>query len=390
MFEILFKSFILKNMNIVIDENISFAGEAFSQFGNVKLLQGRKITNSELKDADILIVRSITRVDKELLLNTPVQFVGTATIGTDHIDLDYLKSRKIFFTDAKGCNADAVAEYVFTSVFYLANKYGLKIKDKTIGVAGVGNIGSRIVRLAKTLGMNVLKNDPPLQRESSSNEFVSLDQIYDADIITMHVPLNKEGIDRTLHLFNNDNLRKLRNEIIFINASRGPVVDNNALLDISCSKNLKIVLDVWENEPGINIDLLEKVEFGTPHIAGYSLEGKINGTAMIYKALCKYLKAPPSWNPNLPAVEDPVIEIDPDKNFEELLHQIFYRVYNIKNDDNRMRLIKEKPVEERPAYFDMLRKNYPFRREFSNFKIKMISENEEIENILRSFRFEII
>lgn len=376
-------------MNIVVDENISYAKEAFSGFGNIRLLHGRKITNAELRDADALIVRSITHVNKELLGGTPVKFVGTATIGTDHIDLEYLRSQEIFFTDAKGCNADAVAEYVFTSIFYLTHKYGTDIKDKTIGVVGIGNIGSRIVRLAKSVGMQVLKNDPPLQRQSGSSEYVPLKNIYDADIITLHVPLNKEGIDKTVRLFNHENLSKLKDGIIFINASRGQVVDNNALLSAVNSKKLKAVLDVWENEPEINTSLLDNVEFGTPHIAGYSLEGKINGTVLIYNALCTYLDITPAWKPVLPAVENSEVKISSGKNIEEAMYRIFNGIYDIKRDDMNMRLIKEKPPAERPAYFDLLRKHYPLRREFSNYQIKLTQTDEELIKILSAFRFKI-
>lgn len=377
-------------MKIVIDENISYAQEAFQQFGNVTLLHGRKITNNELKETDALIVRSITKVNEELLKGTPVKFVGTATIGTDHIDLEYLKSRNIYFSDAKGCNADAVAEYVFTSIFRIAAEQNIPLKDKIIGVVGVGNIGSRIVRLAKAVGMNVLMNDPPLKRASGSNDFVLLDKIYAADIITLHVPLNKEGEDKTVHLFNSENLKKLKDSTILINASRGQVVDNPDLLNIIEKKNLNVVLDVWENEPDINIDLLKKVNFSSPHVAGYSLEGKVNGTTMIYNALCRFLNVSPSWQPALPAVSNPIIELQLENNFEQTLNDIFHTIYDIKRDDDDMRNMIGMQENERPKYFDALRKNYPLRREFSNYKIKLNSKDDELLKIVKAFRFNII
>ena len=376
-------------MNIIIDENISFAKEAFQQFGSVKLLHGRKITNRELKEADILIVRSITKVDEDLLKNTSVKFVGTATIGTDHIDLDYLKSKNIYFSDAKGCNADAVAEYVFTSIFKIAAEQSISLKDKTIGVVGVGNIGSRIVRLAKAAGINVLMNDPPLKRASGSGDFVPLDKIYEADIITIHVPLNKEGEDKTVHLFNQDNLEKIKDHIIFINASRGQVVNNSALSDIIEKKNLHVVLDVWENEPDININLLKKVKFSSPHVAGYSLEGKVNGTTMIYNALCRFLKVSPSWQPALPEISNPLIDLMSEKNFEQKLNDIFHTVYDIKRDDDQMRNMINMAHDERPKYFDSLRKNYPLRREFTNYTVKLQDKDDDLTKILNAFRFNI-
>ncbi len=376
-------------MKLLVDENISHASEAFSGFGSVSLMHGRKISNSALKDKDALIVRSITKVNEELLKDTPVKFVGTATIGTDHIDLDYLSRRGIYFSDAKGCNADAVAEYVFTAIFRLAVEHGFSVKDKTIGVVGVGNIGSRIVRLAKSLGMNVLMNDPPLQRKSGSAEFVPLKDIYSADIITLHVPLNKEGIDKTVHLFSEDNLSLLKENTVFINASRGQVVDNQALLKLLDKKNLNVVLDVWENEPRISLELLKKVKFGSPHIAGYSLEGKVNGTVMIYNALCKFLNRESGWKPELPSVDNPVIEASQDNNLEAALNKIFTSIYNIKDDDDLMRKMFNMNNEEAGTYFDSLRKNYKLRREFANYTVKLTKLDEKLSGILKSFRFNV-
>ncbi len=377
-------------MNIVIDENITFAQEAFEHFGNIKLLHGRKITNSELKNTDALIVRSITKVNGKLLKDTPVKFVGTATIGTDHIDLDYLRSRNIYFSDAKGCNADAVAEYVFTSILKIAVEQNISLAEKTIGVVGVGNIGSRIVRLANALGMKVLMNDPPLQRKTGSKEFVPLKEIYSADIITLHVPLNLEGEDKTVHLFNDGNIDLLKDRIIFINASRGQVVDNIALLYMINKKNLHVVFDVWENEPDINIDLLKKVYFASPHAAGYSLEGKVNGTVMIYNALCKFLNKELKWKPAFPVIQNPVIEADSKNNIEQILNKVFNSVYDIKRDDDQMRNMIGMQDNERPKYFDSLRKNYPLRREFNNYKIILNSSDDNLLKILKAFRFEII
>jgi len=377
-------------MNLLIDENIALASEAFSPFGNITLLHGRKITNSNLLNTDALIVRSITKVNEELLRNTPVKFVGTATIGTDHIDLEYLSRNGIYFSDAKGCNADAVAEYVFTLIFRFAAEQGFSVKDKTIGVVGIGNIGSRIVRLAKALGMNVLMNDPPLQRKTGSNEYVPINEIYSADIITLHVPLNKDGIDKTVHLFNEDNLSKLKDNAIFINASRGQVVDNQSLLNLPNRKNLNLVLDVWENEPKINLDLLKKVNFGTPHIAGYSLEGKINGTVMIYNELCKYIKQSPQWKPPFPSVDNSLMTVNPNKNLEAALDMIFTSIYQIKNDDDSMRSMINMNKEDAGRYFDSLRKNYPLRREFTNYSIKFDKHDEGLSRILKTFRFKVI
>ena len=276
-------------LKIIIDENIAFAREAFNQFGQIILLPGKKITNQELQKADILIVRSVTQVNEDLLKNTAVKFVGTATIGTDHIDLDYLNKNNIVFADAKGCNAYSVAEYVITALLFLADKLDLKLSDKTIGIVGVGNIGSKVAAFANALGMKVLLNDPPLQRNGDKREFLPLDKILSTDIITFHVPLIKEGVDKTYHILDKEKMGLINKNAILINTSRGPVVDNKELINVIREKNLRVVLDVWENEPDVNLDLLKEVLIGSPHIAGYSREGKVNGTKMIYNALCNYL-----------------------------------------------------------------------------------------------------
>jgi erythronate-4-phosphate dehydrogenase len=216
-------------MKIVADENISCAYEAFSPFGEVILLPGREITNKHLKDADALITRSVTIVNKELLEGTNIKFVGTATIGWDHIDIDYLSKNNVNFSSAAGCNSDAVTEYVFSAMFSIAAGKNISLRNKKLGVVGGGNIGSRVAEIAPSLGLEVILNDPPLKRKTGSDIYQPLDKIYDCDIITLHVPLNVSGEDKTVHLFNKKNLEMLKENSIFINTSRGSVVDNTSL-----------------------------------------------------------------------------------------------------------------------------------------------------------------
>ena len=376
-------------MKLIVDENIAFAKEAFSGFGELKFLNGRSLTNNEVKDSDVLIVRSITKVNQELLSNSKIQFVGTATIGTDHIDLNYLKSNKIAFADAKGCNADSVAEYVFTVLFKVASEEKISLRDKTIGVVGIGNIGSRVVRLAESFGMRVLKNDPPLERKGIGKNYVTLDKILEANIITFHVPLNKEGIDKTYHLINQERLNRINSGTIIINTSRGPVIDNCALLEEIYKRNLNLVLDVWENEPSINTKLLEKVKVGTPHIAGYSFEGKVNGTKMIYDALCKHLKIETDWQPILPKIEQTELKIPQAKTDEEKLYRLFSSIYNLEKDDKKLSEISTYSGDEQPKYFDRLRKEYPVRREFSNYTVTVSEEEKRYNSFLKDFRFNV-
>jgi len=375
-------------MKIVVDENVAFAEEAFSKFGEVRLMQGREIDHSVLKDADALIVRSITKIDKTLLEGTSVSFVGTATIGTDHVDLEYVNKRSIGFADAKGCNADAVAEYVSTAIFSAAVKKNISLKDKTIGIVGVGNIGSRVAKYAQTFGLKVLMNDPPRQKKESNTAFVSLEEILTADIITIHTPLTYEGEDKTFHLFNRSNLVHVKEGTIFINASRGEVVDNTALSDLFDKKKPTVILDVWENEPNIDRELIKKVLFATPHVAGYSLEGKINGTKMMVEAMNKFFNKNILWQPTLPECENPAITVSANLSIEETLYSLFKEIYDIEKDSKRLKTFSGNK-ESLGKYFDTLRKEYPLRREFTNYSIKANVLSERLEKILKVLRFNL-
>jgi erythronate-4-phosphate dehydrogenase len=376
-------------MKLIVDENIAFAEEAFSQFGDVQLISGREITNDILHNADALIIRSITNVDENLLQNTNIKFVGTATIGTDHIDNNYLDENNIAFADAKGCNADSVAEYVFTALLKITVHNKLTLKNKSIGIIGVGNVGSRVAKYAEALGLKVYKNDPPKQRAGEGGNYVSLEEALQADIITLHVPLNKTGIDKTFHLLDENKLNELKNNTIIINSSRGAVVDNKALLDIIDKKHFKVILDVWEGEPLINTDLLQQVFIGSAHVAGYSLEGKVNGTKIIYDALCRFTKQRNDWEPKLPTVKNNIIDVSSAKNLEEKLHIIFKQIYNIEKDDSEMRKMFGMDESLRSTHFDNLRKEYPLRREFTNYTILIKETDKQLKDILEAFRFNI-
>ena len=376
-------------MNLIVDENIALAAEAFSSLGNIQLVDGRKLSNADVKDADILIVRSITNVNEELLRDTNIKFVGTATIGTDHIDIKYLEENNIQFADSKGCNADSVAEYVFTALLKVASTNYISLKEKSIGVVGIGNIGSRVVRIAEALGMNVLKNDPPLERKGVRKNYVDLDKALNADIITLHVPMTYEGPDKTYHLLDEEKLKQIKNGAIIVNTSRGAVIDNTILLVKSDTKHFDLVLDVWENEPTVNNELLLKTKIATPHIAGYSLEGKANGTKMIYHALCKFLNKGPIWTPSLPKIETNEMTLPSGKSDEEKLNKLFSSIYNIEKDDELMRQIINMEQKDQPAYFDSMRKNYPVRREFSNYTVRLTQPELHLKNLLETIRFKV-
>lgn len=382
-------------MKIVADENIPFVREVFSQFGRVVTASGREISPESVRDADILLVRSITKVNRKLLEGSRIKFVASSTIGTDHVDENYLREKDIGFANAPGSNANSVAEYIFAALFDLAVQSGWKLSEKTLAVVGVGHIGSIVAARAKALGMTVLENDPPLARQSGDPRFLPLeDVLHGADILTLHVPLNTSGPDKTIHLIDAEKLHVLKPETLVINASRGPVVDNDALKNWLEQRKGKsaAVLDVWENEPAINTELLQRVAIGTPHIAGYSLDGKINGVRMIYEAACAYFGEKPTVDPGSFLPDPPVSSVEIEvsqKNDEALVHAVIKRVYDIRADDGRLRKVIDLSSDERGNYFDSLRKNYPIRREFSNTRVTLRNGTQAQREKLKILGFQV-
>ncbi|MGE5436293.1 MAG: DUF3410 domain-containing protein [Syntrophothermus sp.] len=375
-------------LKILADENIPFAYHAFSSFGKVKLASGRSLNKEALGDIDILIVRSVTNVNKNLLDGNNIKFVGTATIGSDHIDKEYLSQNNIHFADAKGCNAYSVTEYVFASIIKYCVKNNLKLNELSLGIVGFGNIGSKVYKIANQLGMNIKVSDPPLAEQGYDFSFSSLDEVLSSDIITLHVPFTKTGKYPTFHIIDENELNIIKENSLLINSSRGPVVNNETLLKYLGNKKLDIVLDVWENEPEINKELVNKVFLGTPHIAGYSLEGKVNGTKMIYKELSKFLQSAEDKEIILPPVNDNNFTYDEKKSLEENLDFIFNKIIPLNQDYEKLLRISEMDRIESVLFFDELRKSYPERREFNNYIVK--TNNEVIKKKLSSFRFNII
>ncbi len=378
-------------MKIIADANIPFVAECFSSIGEVKVVGGREITPGIVSDTDVLLVRSITTVGADLLTGSKVRFVATATIGFDHIDVDFLRRNNIGFASAPGSNSNSAAEYVIAGLLEIGRKYDIDLEDKSIGIVGVGNVGSRVANKCAALGMQIYLNDPPLQRGTSEAKYLPLKELFDCDFITLHTPLTFEGVDKTYHLADEKFFKSLKERCVFVNASRGGVVDSNSLKAAIRSGRLRaVVLDVWENEPNIDIELLEMVDIGTPHIAGYSLDGKITGMIVIYKAVCEYFRLGAKFDIEdfLPEPAVGQLRIEPNTDNEQAaLANAVQKIYDIREDDVRLRRICEKAVEKRGEYFDGLRKNYPVRREFQNTRI-VIKEfategTEDTENKLK-------
>lgn len=360
-------------MKIIADANIPFVAECFSSMGEVEVVPGREITAGVVADADCLLVRSITKVNSDLLAGSSVRFVGTATIGFEHIDIDFLREHNIGFASAPGSNANSVAEYIVAALLNIAKKYNLELAEESIGIIGVGNVGSRVEKKVRALGMKVYLNDPPLQRQTAEMKYLPIEGLFDCDFITLHTALTFEGIDETFHLADEEFFKSLKADCVFFNTSRGGVVDTRALKDVIKSGKLKAtVLDVWEDEPNIDTELLEMVDIGTPHISGYSLDGKIAGMIMIYKAACRYFGVRPEFDAGhfLPEPAVPELKLGAQGAGEQdVLLGTVKNIYDIKQDDAGLRRILDRPVGERGEFFDGLRKEYGVRREFQNTQI---------------------
>ena len=380
-------------MKIIADENIPCVEQAFASLGEVTLLPGRGMQPGQVHDADILLVRSVTSVDQALLQDSAVRFVGSATIGFDHVDRAWLLQQGIGFSTAPGSNAVSAAEYVVSALLLMAQRKGFDLKQKTVGIIGCGNVGSRVRSRLAALGMRSVVNDPPLQAQGGHDDFVSLDEVLQADVITVHVPYARDGLHPTHHLVDAAVLQQLPTDALFINTSRGAVTDNNALNRLLGERaDLSVVLDVWEGEPAINTQLLERVCIGTPHIAGYSLDGKLRGTEMIYQAACEFFGQAWQWRAadSLPAAA--VIEIaETEKlSFAALLHSAVSACYDICADDARLRAMLALPADAQPAFFDRLRKEYPVRREFSETAVMLDPALDGVEQVLRGLGFAVM
>jgi erythronate-4-phosphate dehydrogenase len=382
------------DVHIVVNKHTPYAVKAFERIGKVTAFDTHEITKDTVKDADILIVRSETKVDHTLLDGSCVKFVGTVTIGTDHVDKEYLAKNGITFVSSPGSNSNSVSEYVTATLLELAQNKNFSLDDKTIGIVGVGSVGSKVWRKVETLGMQVLLNDPPLQRLGSSYPLHSLEQLMEADIITLHVPLTRSGPDATYHLFDEKRIRKMKRGAILINTSRGSVVETDALKHTLSDGHLSTaVLDVWEKEPNINTSLLELVSLGTQHIAGHSLDGKVNALRMNYEAVCRFLSKPIDLEINASLLDPVVREIKIDTvhaSIQQTLRNIVKQCYDINTDDRLLRQIISLPEEERGKYFARLRTEYRIRREFFNYTIRMDSEAKSLFNMLQLLGFKML
>jgi erythronate-4-phosphate dehydrogenase len=374
-------------MQIVADENIPLLDAFFADVGEIRRLAGRSIDRAALGDAEVLLVRSVTRVDRTLLAGSRVRFVGTCTIGTDHLDLDYLAEAGIAWSSAPGCNARGVVDYVLGCLQVLAERQGVELSRRRYGVVGAGQVGERLVRLLRGLGWSVLVCDPPRQARESG-EFVDLERILQqCDVISLHTPLTADGRWPTRHLLDAARLAQIKPGAWLINASRGAVVDTRALTArLQQGANLHAVLDVWEHEPEVDPVLVGLCELATAHIAGYSLEGKLRGTAQIYEAFCRHCGVPATHalSSLMPPRWLPRVQIAADSEPSWVLSTLCRLVYDPRPDDAALRraLLSEAP--ERGRKFDLLRKHYPVRREIEGLEVELRGRDRPLEALLHA------
>lgn len=352
-------------MKIIADKNIPFLKGAIEHYGDVTFLPGIDFTYDSIKEADTLVVRTVTRLNEKILKNTNIKLICTATIGFDHIDTKYCEENNITWKNAPGCNSGSVEQYIISSLIIIARKRGFLLKNKVIGIIGVGNVGKKVARACEILGMKVLLNDPIREQAEENNDFVSIEEIQkEADIITFHVPLTKEGPYKTFHMADHDFFLSLRKHPIIINSARGSIVETNAIKEALRKERISgAIIDCWENEPEIDLEYMNLVDIATPHIAGYSADGKANATRMSLENIANFynLDKTPISKVKAPDPANPYIDMNGYVSSKNKIENIILKTYNPLLDYARFM--------EAPERFSWLRSDYPLRREYHAYTV---------------------
>jgi erythronate-4-phosphate dehydrogenase len=370
-------------MKIVVDQNVTDAEHTFARHGEIIRVDGRQLKGEQLTSADALIIRTVTKVDATLLDNTPVSFVGSASIGTDHMDIPWLEERGINWANAPGCNADSAAQYTLAMIWLACQRLGYTLGDLSVGVIGRGNVGSRVQKLLTTMGATVVANDPPLADRGETG-LVSLDQALASDIVCLHVPLTRHGPYPTWRFINSKVLAQMPDGALLLNTARGDVIDGDALLSELQSGRLQAALDVWPGEPFIDGQLMEKAVVATPHVAGYSNEGRRNGTLMVYQAFCDWAGESLVESADFPGNPPGITIKRGDNAVSKSLHASCF----VSEHDQALRGLSSLPAGQRAIEFDHLRRNYPQRRDFRAWQIQC--EQPGSDTVLRKLGFIIV
>ena len=377
-------------VRIVADENIPLIDSFFAEFGEITRVEGRNLSSEDLAEADILLVRSVTKVNESLLANTPVKFVGTATIGTDHVDMDWLEQNRIGFASAPGCNAQAVVDYVLSAISVLVDLRAVRFEDLTVGIVGVGNVGGTLRGRLEEMGVKVLAVDP-FKEPEDVGELTFLEEVLGADVVTCHTPLTKTGEHATRHLIGAEQLSAMKPNACLINSSRGGVVDNDALLaHLKANDDFEAIMDVWEGEPYLDLKLMDQCLLATPHIAGYSLDGKMRGTEMIYQAACEFFGVPVrrKLGQFLPEPGIKRVNFSDQVPLNQALRTAIRACYEVRVDDGLMRSRLHRARDIKSA-FDEMRRNYPLRRDIPTMKVGVPSKCVELQQLLESAGFSV-
>lgn len=381
-------------IKVVADDAIPFIARFFSAVADVELVPAREIDSNSLRQADVLVCRTVTRIDEELLAGTPVKIVASPTSGIDHVDQHYLAANDIAPVNAPGCNAKSVAEYVLSALFVLAEKDGFDIARKCVGIVGCGHVGSRLMNYLAALEIDYRVCDPFLQQHSDSGNFCDLEEICNCDIISLHVPLTDDGPHPTRNLLDESFFASVSDELILLNTSRGGVIDESALKAfLQARENAAAVVDVWQGEPSIDLELLQAADIATPHIAGYSMDGKYAATRKVFKEVCEFFE--------LAFADDEISEVFPDQDLQLIklgrdqddLDEISLAVlasYDVRSDAAALRRMLEDSVVDKADYFADLRNNYPIRREYSATAIRLENESEKLREKLLKLGFHIL
>ncbi|MDR2920611.1 MAG: 4-phosphoerythronate dehydrogenase [Tannerella sp.] len=378
----------MKRLKIITDDKIPFLKGIMEPYADIVYLPGAKTTATDVKDADAIFTRTRTKCNEALLKGSNVKLIATATIGFDHIDTDYCDAAGIKWVNAPGCNSWSVQQYITAVIVTLAKERSFTLSDTTLGVIGVGNVGSKVAHAAEALGMRVLLNDPPRAEQEGYDAFTPLETLLaESDIVTCHTPLTKEGPYPTYHLSSTDFFNRMKPGAIYMNSARGPVTDSQALKQALENKISDFILDVWEGEPAIDPILLEKAFISTPHIAGYSSDGKANGTAVCVHEFCKFfgLDVLHDWYPESipPPPMNTTFSIDgTGKSSEQIFYEAVTHTYPVWEDSNRLKQSSSTFEEQRGGYW--------IRREFKNFTIQPVNIDSKTIASLKQIGFQII
>lgn len=389
-------------LKIVADQQIPYLQQAFSKFADVVVYNYPEITAQNICDADVLLVRSVTRVDQQLLQGSQIKFVASATSGLDHVDLNYLQSNNIGFADARGSNARAVAEYVLSCLCVFADQYDLQIKGLSIGVVGCGRVGGLFVSMLEAIGAKVMMNDPPLndllgrsgsgypQDINGVERYYELEALLDVDMLTLHVPLTTAMPYPTKHLLDADFLKRMKADTILVNTARGGVIDESALKrHLSQHAHARVALDVWQGEPEIDVDLLTHVDIATPHIAGYSAAAKLSASAMVFKSVCAFFGIDEEFNLCLPDDLVPELLVPDELEDEEAVKMAIIAAYDVRKDSLALRDLLTVGAEGRDICFREMRRDYPLRRGISSITVICPEDRKVLRQQLQQLGFSV-